>query len=80
MKVELKSSILWGGQHQEAGSVLDISETDAYNLIGRDRAVPYTPPKPVEPVNRSVGLEKSDEKQNVVKRAYKRKTAAKTGH
>lgn len=73
MKVTLKSPILWDGQHRDAGSVLDIAEIQAYNLIGRDRAVPYVEPaKPA--TNRAVGLETSDEVQNVVKRAYKKKT------
>ncbi len=76
MKVQLKSAILWNGQHNESGSVLDVSETEAYGLIGRGRAVPYSEPAPVVP-NRSVGLETSGETQNVVKRAYKRKPAAK---
>ena len=76
MKVELKSPILWNGKHNEAGTVLDLNETQAYNLIGRGRAVPYA--EPAQPaVNRSVGLEASEETQNVIKRAYKRKPAAK---
>lgn len=75
MKIQLKSPILWNGEHNEAGSVLDLNDTEAANLIGRGRAVPYTEPKPA--VNRSVGLETSGETQNVVKRAYKRKSTAK---
>jgi hypothetical protein len=77
MNVRLKSSILWNGQHKSAGEVLDVSETEAYNLISRGRAVKHTEPEPSKPqTNRSVGLESSEETQNVVKRAYKRKTKA----
>lgn len=76
MKVQLKSAILWNGKHNESGSVLDVSETEAYGLIGRGRAVPYSEPAPAAS-NRSVGLETSDETQNVLKRAYKRKPTAK---
>jgi len=77
MKIELKSPILWEGQHQAAGSILDVSETHAYNLIGRGRAVKFAEPAP-KPTNtdRSVGLETSDGQKDVVKRAYKRKTKA----
>lgn len=77
MKIELKSPILWEGQHQAAGSVLDVSETHAYNLIGRGRAVKFVEPAPKPATtDRSVGLETSDSQKDVVKRAYKRKPKA----
>jgi len=77
MKIELKSPILWEGQHQAAGSILDVSETHAYNLIGRGRAVKFAEPAPKPTsTDRSVGLDTSDGQKDVVKRAYKRKTKA----
>ncbi|MDR9412422.1 MAG: hypothetical protein RI531_07370 [Haloferacaceae archaeon] len=77
MKIELKSPILWDGQHQPAGTILDVSETHAYNLIGRGRAVKFVEPAPNHAnTDRSVGLETSDGQKDVVKRAYKRKPKA----
>lgn len=72
MKVKLTSSILWNGEHKEPGAVLDVTESDAYNLVGRQRAVFHVEEAP-KAENRSVGLETSTETTNVVKRAYKRK-------
>lgn len=71
MKVQLLSSILWNGQHQERGSVLEITYIEAMNLIDRGRAKPYAEPeKPAQ--NRAVALESSDE-QTVTKRKYKKR-------
>ena len=42
MKVKLLSSIAWGGEHKEAGTVLDISDADGYWLVSRGRAVAWT--------------------------------------
>ena len=76
MKVELLSSILWDGNHRDAGEVLDISETEAWGLIGRGRAKPYdAPAKPIE--NRAVGIETTTAEPKIVKRSYKKKTTAK---
>ena len=76
MKIELLSSILWDGNHRNAGEVIDVSETDAYGLIGRGRAKPYDEPaKPIE--NRAVGLETTTAEPKVIKRTYKKKTTAK---
>lgn len=79
MKVELTGSILWDGLHRDPGEVLDLSDIDAANLIGRGRAKKYEPRVEVEPPiqNRSVGLETSDVEPKVTKRTYKRKTTAK---
>lgn len=72
MKVKLTGSVLWNGQHQGPGQVLDLNEVEAHNLVGRGRAVFHVEEsKPVE--NRAVALEASTETTNVVKRAYKRK-------
>lgn len=42
MKVKLVSSICWNRQHQEAGTALEVSDSDAHWLISRGRAVVWT--------------------------------------
>lgn len=78
MKIKVTSPIVWNGNHTEAGSVLDVSSTDAHNLIGRGRAVPYSEAKEETKIDRSVGLETSSAPADVVKRSYKRKPSSKT--
>ena len=72
MKITLTSSILWGGQHREAGDVLDLTDTEALNLIGRGRAVPYTQPEEIT-TNRAVGVKKSQPENVTTRKSYKRK-------
>lgn len=84
MKIKLRSSILWEGQHHDSGSILEVSSTAAYNLISRGRAVKFTEAdvkssetgQNAKETNRSVGLETSEDRQDVIKRTYGRKPKA----
>jgi len=84
MKIKLRSSILWEGQHHDSGSILEVSSTAAYNLISRGRAVKFTETEirdsqagqNAQETNRSVGLETSEDRQGVIKRTYGRKPKA----
>lgn len=58
MKIKLLASVAIGGAHQEAGSVLDLKDADAQNLIGRGRAVPYTDAPAIE--NRAITSKTDD--------------------
>ena len=72
MKVELLRSILWFGEHQDAGQVIEISDQDANTLIAYGKAKPYAEPKaPV--VNRAVEIETSTVPKTT-KRTYRKKT------
>lgn len=77
MKIKVTSPIVWNGKHTESGSILDLSSTEAHNLIGRGRAVPYSEPKAESKIDRSVGLETSSDPSELVKRTYKRKPSSK---
>lgn len=53
MKVKLTSSIAWKGEHQEAGSALDVSDADGHWLISRGRAVAWTEANQIDADNRA---------------------------
>lgn len=74
MKITLLSSILWGGDHREAGDVLDLAEIDAQSLIARGRAKVYTEPQQID-TNRALGVNKSTN-STLTKRSYKKKPKA----
>jgi len=67
MKVKLTSSVAIKGEHQEVGTVLDLSDTDAHSLIARGRAIPFSEANEISS-NRTV------EAESVKKRAPKKKT------
>lgn len=70
MQVKLTSSVAIKGEHQEVGTVLDLSDTDAHSLIARGRAIPFSEANAIS-ANRTV------ETESVKKRAPKKKPAAK---
>jgi len=76
MKIRLTSSILWDGYHREAGDVLDLTDVESSNLIGRGRAVPYVEPEKIT-TNRAIGVEKSEPENVTTRKSYKRKPKAK---
>ena len=67
MKVKLTSSVAIKGEHQEVGTVLDLSDTDAHSLIARGRAIPFSEANEISS-NRTV------EAESVKKRAPMKKT------
>jgi len=73
MKVRLTSSVVWTGDHREAGDVLDVDEVDAKWLISRGRAVTYEEPQVID-TNRALGVKKSEPETLTKRRSYKRKT------
>ncbi len=73
MKVRLTSSVVWTGDHREAGDVLDVSDVDAKWLISRGRAVTYVEPQVID-TNRAIGVKKSEPETLTKRRSYKRKT------
>ena len=70
MKVKLTSSVAIKGEHQEVGTVLDLSDTDAYSLIARGRAIPFSEAN-------EISSNRAESTESVKKRAQKKKTAAK---
>lgn len=73
MKVRLTSSVVWTGDHREAGDVLDVSDIDAHWLMSRGRAVKYEEPQVID-TNRAIGVKKSEPETLTKRRSYKRKT------
>lgn len=65
MKVKLVSSIAWKGEHQEAGTALEVSDADGYWLISRGRAVAWTE------ANRVDSNTKAEKPQTTRKKAAK---------
>jgi hypothetical protein len=69
MKVKLTSSVAIKGEHQEVGTVLDLSDTDGYSLIARGRAIPFSEAN-------EISSNRAESTESVKKRAPKKKTAA----
>lgn len=72
MKIKLLSSVLWGGEHREAGDVIEVSDHDGRWLVNRGRAIEYSEPPAID-ANRAVGLKKSTPETLTKRRSYKRK-------
>jgi len=74
MRVELTRGIIWDKIAREPGTVLELSEVDAFTLIDKGKARLYKDPV-FKTTNRSVGLENSEPEQKLTKRrSYKKKS------
>jgi len=76
MKIKLRSSIFWDGKHCEIGEVLDVTGSEAANLIGRGRAIPYSEPEKAA-TNRAIGLNKSEAEDVTTRKPGKQKAKGK---
>jgi hypothetical protein len=66
MKILMQKSVMIDGKKVRAGEQVEVSERFARELLAQGRAIPA--PEKVETVNRSVGLETSEEPKPVARR------------
>lgn len=67
MKVKLTSSVAIKGEHQEVGAVLNLNDADAYSLMARGRAIPFSEAN-------EISSNRAESTESVKKRAPKKKT------
>lgn len=73
MKIKALRAMGFRGAHIEPGTVVECTTAEAMPLIGNGKAVEWVVEEPKKRTDRSVGLETSEPKQNVTKRAYRKK-------
>lgn len=66
MKLLMQKGVMIDGKKARPGDEVEVSERFAKELLAQGRAIPA--PEKVETVNRSVGLEVSDEPKPVARR------------